>query len=130
MNNLVNHQNLKLLAETAFSTRTSLESDVYSFGVVLLELMTGKKAIDPSFMGNSDVVNWVRSTSSDPHGLETIVDPALRSYFSDPVVRKEVLKVLLVALKCTEKEPSSRPAMREVVKKLIDVKPGWLSSGR
>lgn len=130
MNNLLNHQNLKFLAETAFSTRTSLESDVYSFGVVLLELITGKKAIDPSFMGNSDVVNWVRSSSSNPQGLQTVVDPALGPYFSDPVVRKEVLKVLLVALKCTEKEPSSRPAMREVVKKLIDVKPGWLSNGR
>lgn len=38
----------------------TLKSDVYSFGVVLLELMSGRRAIDPSKPTNEqNLVSWV-----------------------------------------------------------------------
>lgn len=40
----------------------SVKSDVYSFGVVLLELITGKRAVDPTKNGHEQIlVAWVSS---------------------------------------------------------------------
>lgn len=39
----------------------TLKSDVYSFGVVLLEIITGRRAIDTSrAAGEQNLVAWVR----------------------------------------------------------------------
>ena len=39
------------------------KSDVYSFGVVLLELLTGRKPVDPTMpRGQQSLVTWVRIT--------------------------------------------------------------------
>jgi serine/threonine protein kinase len=42
------------------SGRATEKSDVYSFGVLLLELVTGKRPTDPSFVKRGlNVVGWV-----------------------------------------------------------------------
>ncbi|KAL6585264.1 hypothetical protein OROMI_004553 [Orobanche minor] len=106
--------------ENAFSIRSNKESDVYAYGVVLLELVTGKKVLDPSFGGEMDIVGWVRSVLNEPEDIEAIVDSDLADEFiSDPSIRKEVKNTVLIALRCSEKEPSKRPSMRDVVKQLI-----------
>lgn len=46
--------------EYAMSGKLTLKSDIYSFGVVLLELITGRRAIDPSRKpGEQNLVSWV-----------------------------------------------------------------------
>lgn len=46
--------------EYAMSGKLTLKSDIYSFGVVLLELITGRKAIDCSKKpGEQNLVAWV-----------------------------------------------------------------------
>lgn len=46
--------------EYAMSGKLTLKSDIYSFGVVMLELITGKKAIDCSKRpGEQNLVSWV-----------------------------------------------------------------------
>jgi serine/threonine protein kinase len=37
---------------------------VYSYGVILLELLTGRKPVNPSCSDATDLVAWVHSTSS------------------------------------------------------------------
>ncbi|KAL6996154.1 hypothetical protein U1Q18_006292 [Sarracenia purpurea var. burkii] len=106
--------------ENAFTTRKSKESDVYSYGVVLLELITRKKVLDPSFSEEMDIVGWVRSAWNNTEEIEMIVDPSLMDEFLDSSVMEQVIDVLIVALRCTEHEPSKRPTMREVVKRLVD----------
>lgn len=50
------------LAEYLQSGRATEKSDVYSFGVLLLELVTGKRPTDPSFVKRGlNVVGWVCS---------------------------------------------------------------------
>lgn len=46
--------------EYASSGKLTDRSDVYSFGVVLLELITGRKPVDPSRpLGDESLVEWV-----------------------------------------------------------------------
>ncbi|KAF3647534.1 Receptor-like protein kinase [Capsicum annuum] len=104
--------------ETAFAASKSKESDVYSYGVVLLELITRKKALDPSLYGNTDIVSWVRSIWTETEEIEKIVDPSLLDEFIDSSVMEQVIEVLSLALRCTEKDVSRRPSMKEVIKLL------------
>lgn len=50
--------------EYAMTGQLTTKSDVYSFGVVLLELITGRRAIDSSRPRQSNLVAWVSSGSA------------------------------------------------------------------
>jgi serine/threonine protein kinase len=45
--------------EYASSGKLTERSDVFSFGVVLLELITGRKPVDTSRLGDESLVEWV-----------------------------------------------------------------------
>ncbi|XP_044460801.1 receptor-like protein kinase HSL1 [Mangifera indica] len=100
--------------EYAYTLRVDEKSDIYSFGVVILELVTGKRPVDPEF-GEKDLVKWV-CTTLDQKGLEHVLDPKLDSCF-----KEDICKVLNIGLLCTSPLPINRPAMRRVVKMLQEV---------
>lgn len=113
--------------ENAYKTVRCKESDVYSYGVVLLELITGKRAVDRSFPEETDIVSWVRSVLSsyeddEDYTVSPIVDPRLVDELLDTKVREQAILVTDLALVCTDKRPGNRPSMRDVVKELTDVK--------
>ncbi|KAJ0794866.1 putative protein kinase RLK-Pelle-LRR-XI-1 family [Helianthus annuus] len=107
--------------ECAFTSKESKECDVYSYGVVLLELITRRKAVDPSFSDTDglDLVKWVRSVWNENKEIEVVVDAA--GLYDNSFVIEEVTRLLQLALRCTETESSRRPSMRDVVKELEDV---------
>lgn len=90
------------------------KSDTYSFGVVLLELVTGKRPIDPEY-GEKDLVMWACNTL-DQKGVDHVLDSRL-----DPCFKEEICRVLNIGLICTSPLPINRPAMRRVVKMLQEV---------
>ncbi|KAI0493306.1 hypothetical protein KFK09_027582 [Dendrobium nobile] len=107
--------------EYAYTLKVKEKSDVYSFGVVLLELVTGKKAIDPSFRENEDLVKWVTNSiasHSTKEDLRFLMDYRLQPCSASQY--KKMVRVLHVGILCTSAFPMNRPSMRRVVDLLRD----------
>lgn len=99
--------------------------DIYSYGVVLLELITGKRPLDPEFGESVDIVEWIRRKIRDNRPLEEALDPSVGNCRH---VQEEMLLVLRVALLCTARLPKDRPTMRDVIMMLGEAKPRRKSS--
>lgn len=92
-----------------------VKSDVYSYGVVLLELLSGRKPVDLSQPpGQENLVAWARPLLTTKEGLETIIDPVIKSNISYDTL----VKVAAIASMCVQPEVSHRPFMGEVVQAL------------
>lgn len=94
------------------------KSDVYSFGVVLMELVSGKKPIEPEYGDNNNIVSWVSTKLKSKDSIMSIVDSAIQEPF-----KEDAIKVLRIAILCTAALPNSRPTMRRVVQMLEDAEP-------
>lgn len=99
------------------------KSDVYSFGVVLMELVTGKRPVEPEFGENKDIVSWVCSKMKCKEGELELVDSSISEALTE-----DVIKVLSIAIRCTARVPVLRPSMRMVVQMLEEAQPCQLTS--
>ncbi|KAK9103525.1 hypothetical protein Sjap_020779 [Stephania japonica] len=101
--------------EYARTSRLTEKSDVYSFGVVLLELLTGKKAVD-----NESNLHQLILSKADDNTVMEAVDPEVSITCMDLNL---VRKTFQLALLCTKRNPSERPTMHEVVRVLVSLLP-------
>ncbi|XP_009390974.2 pto-interacting protein 1 [Musa acuminata AAA Group] len=100
--------------EFAMTGQLTSKSDVYSFGVVLLELLTGRKPVDPSLpRGQQSLVTWATQRLTEDK-VDQIVDEKLGGEYP----QKIVAKVAAVAALCVQYEAELRPNMSIVVKAL------------
>ena len=101
-------------AECAYTKKVSEKVDVYSFGVVLLELTTGKEAGDGGEHGS--LAEWARHHYRSGGSIPDATDRSIRhAGYSD-----EVEEVFRLGVLCTGDLPSSRPAMKDVLKILLN----------
>jgi serine/threonine protein kinase len=99
----------------------NVKSDVYSFGVVLLELLTGRRAME-HVRGRSahaeqqvKLVDWTRPyLSGGSRRLRCIMDQRLAGHYSVKGARA----VAQLAVQCTAPQPRDRPRMAAVVEAL------------
>uniref|UniRef100_A0A0E0AUA2 non-specific serine/threonine protein kinase n=1 Tax=Oryza glumipatula TaxID=40148 RepID=A0A0E0AUA2_9ORYZ len=91
--------------------RCTTKGDVYSYGVVLLELLTGKKPIDPTEFGDSNLVGWVKQMVEEDRCSE-IYDPTLMATTSGEL---ELYQYLKIACRCLDDQPNRRPTMIQVM---------------
>ncbi|KAE9603497.1 putative protein kinase RLK-Pelle-RLCK-VIIa-1 family [Lupinus albus] len=97
--------------EYAMSGKLTLKSDIYSFGVVLLELITGRRAIDESKRpGEQNLITWCRPFFSDQRKLIQIVDPLLRGNFPVRCLHQAVA----ITTMCLQEQPKVRPHISDI----------------
>lgn len=101
--------------EYARTSRLTEKSDVYSYGIVLLELLTGRKAVD----NESNLHHLILSKTANNAVMET-VDPEITATCKD---LGAVRKVFQLALLCAKRQPSDRPTMHEVTRVLGSLMP-------
>ncbi|KAL3520663.1 hypothetical protein ACH5RR_018812 [Cinchona calisaya] len=98
--------------EYAMTGQLTLKSDVYSFGVVLLEIITGRKAIDNSrAAGEHNLVAWARPLFKDRRKFSQMADPLLQGQY--PAIG--LYQALAVAAMCVQEQPNMRPLVADVV---------------
>ncbi|KAL7140389.1 hypothetical protein ABFS83_09G117400 [Erythranthe nasuta] len=94
-------------------------NDVYSFGVVLLELLTGKRAMDKARpIREQNLVEWAKPYLKDHHHkIERLIDPTLEDQYSSQGAKK----VASLANQCLSHNPKYRPTMSHVVRILESI---------
>ncbi|KAI4322199.1 hypothetical protein L6164_021916 [Bauhinia variegata] len=96
----------------AMTGQLTFKSDIYSFGVVLLELITGRKAIDHKKSAREqNLVAWARPLFKDRRKFPQMVDPLLEGQY--PV--RGLYQVLAIAAMCVQEQPNMRPVIADVV---------------
>ncbi|PIN14538.1 Serine/threonine protein kinase [Handroanthus impetiginosus] len=107
--------------EYAMTCRVSDKADVYSYGVVLLELISDKKALDPSFSsyGNGfNIVAWACMLLRKGRAKDFFTAGLWEAGPHDDLV-----EVLHLAVDCTVESLATRPPMKQVVKRLKQLQP-------
>ncbi|XP_022156693.1 probable serine/threonine-protein kinase PBL5 [Momordica charantia] len=96
----------------AMTGQLTFKSDIYSFGVVLLELITGRKAIDHlKPHSEQNLVAWARPLFRDRKKFSQMVDPMLQGQY--PV--RGLYQSLAIAAMCVQEQPNMRPVISDVV---------------
>lgn len=93
----------------------STKMDVFSFGVVLLELISGKEAID-----ESGKVLWAKVSGILEEEDEKVKKRLVRDWTDEYLLKETismegVVNVMTVAVACVQKDPSKRPSMVDIV---------------
>ncbi|XP_061988753.1 receptor-like cytoplasmic kinase 176 [Rosa rugosa] len=89
-----------------------VKSDVYGFGVVLLEMLTGRRALDTNKpAGETNLVEWARPSLLKKKELKKMMDPKLGDQYSI----KGAHQAAELIYKCLESDPKDRPSMVEVL---------------
>ncbi|KAJ4717917.1 Kinase family protein [Melia azedarach] len=101
-----------LAPEYAQSGQITEKADVYSFGVVLVELVTGRKAVDLNRpKGQQCLTEWARPLLEE-YAIDELIDPRLGNNYSE----HEVYCMLHAASLCIRRDPHSRPRMSQVLR--------------
>ncbi|KAL1206970.1 putative serine/threonine-protein kinase PBL6 [Cardamine amara subsp. amara] len=96
----------------ALTGQLTFKSDVYSFGVLLLELISGRKAIDNTkARREQNLVEWARPLFKDRKNFKQMVDPLIEGDY--PV--RGLYQALAIAAMCVQEQPSMRPVISDVV---------------
>ncbi|GER42184.1 kinase family protein [Striga asiatica] len=98
--------------EYVMTNELTEKSDVYSYGVVLLELVTGKRAVQD----NKNLVEWAQAYFTPESRITELADP----YLGDSFEFDQLQTVLTLVRWCTQREGRSRPSIKQVLRLLYE----------
>ncbi|PKU73485.1 receptor protein kinase TMK1 [Dendrobium catenatum] len=119
-----------LAPEYAVTGRVTTKSDVFSFGVILMELITGRKALDETQPEESiHLVTWFRrmQLNKETNFHKSVVDPIIYSA-DDEETLTSITTVAELAGHCCVREPHQRPDMGHAVNVLSTLSEIWKPS--
>lgn len=112
-----------LAPEYAVTGRVTTKSDVYSFGVVLMELISGRRALDESSCEEeSHLAAWFPHQASTPKGLAALLDPTMEVEEEEAAAMGAVAEL---AIACCARDPKQRPHMSNAVALLTPMVQTW-----
>ncbi|TMX04768.1 hypothetical protein EJD97_004849 [Solanum chilense] len=115
-----------LAPEYAVTGRVTTKVDVFSFGVILMELITGRKALDESQPEESmHLVTWFRRMHLNKDTFRKAIDPAIN--LSEETLAS-ISTVAELAGHCSAREPYQRPDMGHAVNVLSSLVELWKPS--
>ncbi|CAI9776127.1 unnamed protein product [Fraxinus pennsylvanica] len=115
-----------LAPEYAATGRVTTKVDVYAFGVVLMEIITGRKALDETMPDErSHLVTWFRRVLINKDNLRKAIDSILDP---DDETYESICRVAELAGHCTAREPLQRPDMGHAVNVLGPLVEQWKPS--
>ncbi|KZV34881.1 hypothetical protein F511_00783 [Dorcoceras hygrometricum] len=112
-----------LAPEYAATGRVTTKVDVYAYGVVLMEIITGRKALDETMPDEkSHLVAWFRRVLINKENIRKSIDPLLDP---DDETYDSICKLAELAGHCTARESSQRPDMGHAVNVLGPLVEQW-----
>ncbi|KAL8162893.1 hypothetical protein V2J09_014382 [Rumex salicifolius] len=112
-----------LAPEYAATGRVTTKVDVYAFGIILMEIITGRKALDESMPEERcHLVTWFRRILINKENIRKAIDDALDP---DDETYESILKVAELAGHCTARDPHQRPDMGHSVNVLGPLVEQW-----
>jgi serine/threonine protein kinase len=97
---------------STFSGHLTAKSDIYSFGVVLLEMLSGRRAIDKNRpQGEHNLVEWARPYLTHKRKIFRVLDTRLEGQYS----LSGAQTIAALAVECLKFESKMRPSMDAVV---------------
>ncbi|KAI7744028.1 hypothetical protein M8C21_019619 [Ambrosia artemisiifolia] len=115
-----------LAPEYAVTGRVTTKIDVFSFGVILMELITGRRALDETQPEESvHLVQWFRRMHINKDTFRKAIDPTLDL---DEEALASVSTVAELAGHCCAREPHQRPDMGHAVNVLSSLAELWKPS--
>ncbi|PSR86321.1 Receptor-like kinase [Actinidia chinensis var. chinensis] len=117
-----------LAPEYSATGKVTTKIDVFAFGVVLMEIITGKKALDNTLPDEeSYLVSWFRRLLNNKNSIRKSLDPSLDP---DEETFASICKVAELAGHCTAPEPLQRPDMGHAVNTLSPLVDQWKPATR
>ncbi|KDP32592.1 hypothetical protein JCGZ_13142 [Jatropha curcas] len=117
-----------LAPEYAATGRVTTKVDVYAFGVVLMEMITGRKALEDSLGDEkSHLVSWFRRVLINKDNIPMAIDRTLNL---DEETLASIYRVAELAGHCTAREPYQRPDMGHAVNVLGPLVEQWRPTSR
>ncbi|XP_012085845.1 receptor-like kinase TMK4 [Jatropha curcas] len=115
-----------LAPEYAETGRVTRKVDVFAFGAILMEMITGRKAIDNTREEEGwmhmHLVTWFRGVLMNKQNILNVIDQSLNP---DEETLKSICKVVELAEHCTSDNPRRRPDIAHVVMVLAPLVEQW-----
>ncbi|KAL1820092.1 hypothetical protein ACET3Z_014961 [Daucus carota] len=101
------------------------KTDVYSVGVLIIEILSGRSPIQRRGDGTEvNLVEWLNSVLRDQNIIH-VLDPKL----PEKPNKKELKRIILIALRCVDADAENRPKMGDIIH-MLEPRDLLLSDGR